>query len=275
MALSVSPDLSLLRGAVSDILGGQGQVAADTAAATGQQYAAQGAQVEQDAYTKAAAIAQQNAQLQGVAGQIEEAQTQREVAATIGAERAGVASAGFGKSGTALDLLASSTRQGILAGQMIRTQTQLDQGAQLEELNAAQMEAQAAGIKGQAATALGAAYTTAAGTAQTQAQQETQALMGYLASVGAIGGTPNSPSAGGNLTPEAGVALSSLKGVPGVPNVPTPKWQQGPDGTWQYGGTGTGAGAGTGIAATSGFQIGGPISPYSWNPLGNAGQTVI
>lgn len=237
---STSPDIALLRSSVTDILGGQAQATEAQANATAQQYAAEGAGVEQGAYQTAADIARQNAQLEQVSGQIEQAQQQREAAQTIGTQRAGFATAGFGKSGSALAAVTAATRQGLFANQIIGTQTQLNTGAQLEQLNAAEMEAGAAGVKQQAATALGGAYTTEATAATQRTQSETQALLGYLASVGAIGGTPTNPQAGGSMTPAAGVTLASLSagGVPGAPNIPMPKWQQ-VGGTWQYGGTAT------------------------------------
>lgn len=268
MAASTAPniDVSLLRSAASDILGAQGNVAADTAAATGQGFAAQGAAVEVGGYQNAAQIAQQNAALEGVSGQITEAQTAREVAATEGAQSAGFASAGFGKGGTALAALTASTRQGQLARQMIQTQTGINQGASLEQAVAANMEATAAGVQGQASTALQSAYTNAANSASKQAQDEMAALTGYLASVGAVGGTPGSPNLSSlSVSPEAGVALSTLSaaGVPGAAQLGTPSWQQGPDGQWVYG-TGTGAlGTGGGAPAFGATSIGGVSGNYS------------
>lgn len=269
MAVSAtSPDVALLRASVSDILGAQGQVQTNAANATAQGYAAQGAGVEQAAYQQAAKIAQQNAQLEQVSGEIEQAQTQREVAGQIGTQRAGFASAGFGKSGSALAAVTASTRQGLLANQLIGTQSTIQQGAQMEEYNAAISEANTAGLRVQSANALGAAYTAAGATAQTQVQNETAALEGYLASVGAIGGTPTNPQPGGAMTPAAGVALSTLNGVPGVPNVPLPKWQN-VNGQWQYGGTATSPG----LMQTVGMPgMGNPLAMTS-NPL--AGQVVI
>lgn len=211
MALSLTtipftPDMTLARGAVSDILGQQSTAAENTAAAQGQGFAAQGNQAEAGAYGTAAGIAGQNAALTEMAGRVTELQQQREVAQTIGAQRAAVASSGFANSGSALAALTASTRQGYLTRQLTRMQTQMTQGGFLEQQAAATGEQQAAGIASQAALALQAAQNQTAATANTNAANETKALTSYIQ--GPPGTLP---------TPEEEVTMSAL----GPGNTPT------------------------------------------------------
>ena len=258
--MAASTDLTLLRGTVSDILGQQGTAAADTASATGATDTALGASAEQTAYGQAQTLANQNAGLEEMSGRIQELQTQRQVQQTIGEQRAQIAAAGFGKSGTALDLLRASTQQGNLADQLIRTQTAMNVGGFNAQAAAAQGEGAAAGFASNAATNLAAAYSSAATTATTNAANETAALMGYLVSTGELSGTPANPTVGPNLSPTTAVELSTLQGEPGVPNLATPQWQQNATGQWVYGGNLTsGIGANFPNIAGGGLSIGGGV----------------
>lgn len=234
-------DLSQLRASVSDILGFQGQAAADTQAATAADFQGQGATAQQTAYQTAGAIAGSNAALETVSGRIQQLQAARTVATTMGAQVAGTASSGLATSGSALAGLRSSYQQGRLTDQLISTQTGINVGGFLEQQAAAKGEADAAGIAATAAAALASSERTAAGTATTSAASETAALLGYLSATGQVGGTPNSPDLG-SMTPGAAVALSPLSGTNGIPNLGTPNWTRNPDGTWTYGqGAGFGA----------------------------------
>lgn len=75
---------------------------------------AKGQRLEAEQYDIASAAARHNAVLAGVSTEIRTAQQQRSFLKTMGAQQAGVAFAGFGAGGTALDLLRESTAQGAL-----------------------------------------------------------------------------------------------------------------------------------------------------------------
>lgn len=96
MANEIIPGFAQLGGAVTALFGAKGAIASATS------------------YEEAAAIAAQNAKLAKEAAAITDAQQQRQVFQTIGAQRAGIAGAGFAESGTAIDLLRSSASQGAL-----------------------------------------------------------------------------------------------------------------------------------------------------------------
>lgn len=231
-------DIPLLSSTVGQILGFEAQATSNTAAATGAGYEAQGAGAEAGAYGTAAGIANQNAQLEAVAGQLQNLQQTRLAQKTIGAQQAANAGAGFQMSGSSLAALQSSYRQLYLTQQLNNTQTLMTQGGFLEQAAAAQAEQTSATASQNALLAEQSAYTTAAGSETQQADAATQALISYLQATGAVSGTPGSPltsSTTENLTPAAAVTLSALQGQPGVPNLPAPSWYQTPQGQWLYG----------------------------------------
>lgn len=102
-----------------------------------------GQEQETAAYSTAAGIATEAGRIEGMSGDIQRAQAQREVQQQIGTQTATVASNGFANSGSALDLLASSTRQGLINDQLIRTQTALAQAGYEEQAQAANVESAA------------------------------------------------------------------------------------------------------------------------------------
>lgn len=198
-------DLPLIKGVVSDILTQQGQAAQFTAGSTASTDQATGAAAEATAYGEAGAVATQNAALEGVAGQVQQVQTARQVTQTIGQQQAGIAAAGFANSGSAIDLARSSVQQGHLADQIIQTQTKMTQGGFIEQAAAAGGEQAATNFASQAATTLAQQQAAAATTASTTSANETAALINYL----------NTSGTGG--TPQAQLALSVLSGNPNMP----------------------------------------------------------
>ena len=197
-------NLSAVSGIVSSLLGFQGEAAQNAANATAAGLTAQGDLGEAAAYGSAYQIAQQNAILAGVSGDISELQQQRQVSQTIGAQQAGVAASGFRSAGSAISLLKSSLQQGYIGKQLIETQTGIQQGGFLEAGAASQAEQAAANTAAQSADVLGQAESTAAATATTNAANETAALTAYLKTV-----TPTPETQlvtdvmGGTNTPEA------------------------------------------------------------------------
>lgn len=177
-------DLSLVSRPIVDILGFQAEAASNTAAAKGQEFSARGYAAEGEAYGTAADIATQNAALAAASGEIQAYQARRRVAMAIGSQEADIGGAGFTSGGSALAALKSSYQQGYLTEQLTRTRSLIEQGGYLETAVAARGEQKATGIAGEAATALGAAYTEAAKTAKTTAATETQLLMDQLAATG-------------------------------------------------------------------------------------------
>lgn len=85
-------------------------------------FGAVGSEKEAGAYRKAAGFASANAGLAKRATDINTNIASRNIYQALGAERADTASAGFQMSGSALDLIRSSTEQGSLSKALIETQ---------------------------------------------------------------------------------------------------------------------------------------------------------
>lgn len=82
----------------------------------------EGNAAQANAFSGAATLAEQNAQLEAASTRIQETQTARQVYQTIGTQEADVAGAGFTESGSALDLLQASQQQGALAKSLVNIQ---------------------------------------------------------------------------------------------------------------------------------------------------------
>lgn len=161
---------------VSNVANQAGLAAQDEANSQAQTISSQGSQAEASAYGTAQTIAQQNAQLAGFSGQIQKVQALRSAFQTIGAQKAAVAASGFGNSGSALDLLRSSTQQAYLNNQVIGTNSALQQGGFLQQAAAATAEQTAAKTASQAALTLAASEKSAGELAQANAANEASAL---------------------------------------------------------------------------------------------------
>lgn len=111
----MSLDFGGLGAGISSIFGGLGDFA------------------EANAYSKASKIAASNAQIEERTTALNEEMASRKIFQTIGSERAQTASAGFAMSGSALDLLRSSTEQGALTKQIIANQGQIQAQGYLQE----------------------------------------------------------------------------------------------------------------------------------------------
>jgi hypothetical protein len=141
-------------------------------------------------YGSAEDIAAANARLATISGQVEQEQEQVQLGQTIGAQKAAVAGGGFAESGSALDLLRSSTQQGLLQQQITGTQAALQSGGYAEQAQAYAGEASAATAAGNSQSALAAGYTQLSSATKTFAG-ETAAAMGMK-----IDPTTNTPALG-------------------------------------------------------------------------------
>lgn len=111
-------------------------------------FGAEGSEKEASAYKKAAGYASANAGLAQRATDINSNIVQRNLYMSLGTERADTAAAGFQQSGSALDLIRSSTEQGALSKALVETQ-----GAQ--QVLGYQSEAEADKAKASAASDAG------------------------------------------------------------------------------------------------------------------------
>lgn len=112
---------------------------------------AQGYRDSAGSYSRAAEMARENAQIAEKSTDLKLLQSERQIFKTIGGQQADIAGAGFAASGTALDLLADSTRQGELTQSLIELQGEIDVNAYLSQATA--YEGQAALQMAQASSA--------------------------------------------------------------------------------------------------------------------------
>ena len=128
MAIS-SSTFSNAGGAVSDLFGGIGDILQGGLKAKGLNIQAEGLRLkatgdlaEATNYDRATVLAEQNKQFTETSTAVQEAQLDRSNYLQIGRQGADVAGAGFTASGSALDILADSARQGALSKQVLGQQ---------------------------------------------------------------------------------------------------------------------------------------------------------
>lgn len=173
-ALQTSPEYPAL---VSDLFSTIDTGVEDLGQANAENALASGDTEEAGAYGSAQAIANANSNIALAAGQVEQAQTGLQVRQTIGTEQADVAGGGFsGSSGTALALMRTSTRQGVLQQQIQGVNADLQSGGYQEQSAAAVAEEDAAQASASEATQLAQTEQAIGQASKTNAVNEAQAL---------------------------------------------------------------------------------------------------
>jgi hypothetical protein len=157
---------------------------------------AAGDAAEAGAYTDAGNIARANARLALVGGDIEQAQEQIKLGTTLGSQRAAVAGGGFAESGTALNLLRSSTQQGHLEQQITGVNATLQSGGFEEQGAASDAEAAAATAAGASATALGTSAAALGASATTYATTTATSMGMTIPGIGLPNSVPSVPTTG-------------------------------------------------------------------------------
>lgn len=174
------PDAAQLDRIVSGITDLNASAAENAARATASETQAKGYLKEAEAYGTVGAIAENNATIEGVAGNIRQLQANRAVTRTVGSQRASIAAAGFANSGGALDLMQSSLQEGYLTDQLIQSQTAINQGGFLSQKAASDAEAAGARLASDAQMDLSRSYASAGQLATANAASQTAALQAYL-----------------------------------------------------------------------------------------------
>lgn len=175
MAFGVST-IADIGGAVSDLFAAQGvQTQANMKAQglvlqeEGIQIQAAGDLAEATNYDLASTLALQNKQYTETSTAIQQVQLDRQIAQTIGGQKAGTAGAGLASSGSALDLLADSAKQGALAKNVLAQQGLIteagyeEQAKSYQTMSAAERSAAAGEMNIAAQTGVLAQETAAAG----------------------------------------------------------------------------------------------------------------
>lgn len=134
MALSAST-FSNAGGAVTDLFAAYGAEQQGQISAEGTRIKAQGDLAEAQQYDLAQTLAEQNKQFTQTSTAIQQQQQVRNTTMQIGGEKAAQAGAGFAASGSGLDILADSARQGALAKQVIGQQGQITEAGYQEQAN--------------------------------------------------------------------------------------------------------------------------------------------
>lgn len=211
---------------VNALFGVISNAASDAGQATAQGDIAAGDQAEAGAYGNAQAIADANSRLALVGGTIEQSMEQVKLGQTLGSQRAAVSAGGFANSGSALSLMQSSTRQGLLEQQITGVNAELQSGGFEEQGAASAAESAAASAAGNAATAMSANFTALSNASKTFATN-TAAQMGLnVPGIANISGT-SIPGVNdltpGQQGPNNGLPYVGINGqliTPGVTNTP-------------------------------------------------------
>lgn len=121
MALS-SSTFADAGGAASELFKGLGDLQSGSLKAQALDLKAKGDLAESKQYDLASSLALQNEQFTKTSTEIQEAQSTRNTTLQIGGQRNAIAAGGFTNSGSGLDILADSARQGALAKEVIGQQ---------------------------------------------------------------------------------------------------------------------------------------------------------
>ena len=170
-----------LQGAVNDLLGFQGDAEAYAAAAEGSRYTAEGAAIEAAAYGTAAGIAEENARTEVIFFFNDTATTEIYTRSIVGSIKAATAANGFQQSGSSLDIMASTMREGYLSQQISSMQSQQVERGHLAQQAAAEGEMEAALVRQEAALSLAEAQDQSALSATANEAALTSALTQLLA----------------------------------------------------------------------------------------------
>ncbi len=131
--------------------GGIGGVFSSAGGAISDFFAAEGDKKSAQNYAQAADIADQNAQLAKMSTAIQQAAEQRQLFKVVGGQAADVAGAGLANSGSAIDIMKDSTRQGALTQALTGIQGTINENAYLAQAGAYRGEQQAAETAAKAA----------------------------------------------------------------------------------------------------------------------------
>ena len=161
---------------ISDLMSNINNAVTEYGQSQAEALAAQGYSGEAASYTSAAAVARQNERLAAASGVMEQAKIGLDVSKTIGSQQAGIAAAGFGSGGTALSLMRSSQRQGIIDQQTAGVNSEIQQGGFEQQGLAADAEAKAAATSAATASSLSATASTVATALKTNANSMATSL---------------------------------------------------------------------------------------------------
>lgn len=170
-----------LSAAINDLLGFQGDAEQYKYAAEGSRLAAEGAGIEAAAYGTAAGIAEENARTEVIAESIRQVQIAKDIDRTVGSIKAATAANGFIQSGSSLDIMASTMREGYLSQQISGMQSQQVERGHLAQQAAAEGEMAVAGVRQESALLLAEQQDAASTAATANATALTGALTQLLA----------------------------------------------------------------------------------------------
>lgn len=139
-----SATFSNFGGAVSDLFAGFGASKSADLQAESLRLKAKGDLAEADQYDLASSLATENEKYTETSTAIQEAQQARNATMQIGGQEASIAGAGFAESGSALDILADSARQGALAKEVLGQQGLITEAGYKEQAQSYTMMASTA-----------------------------------------------------------------------------------------------------------------------------------
>lgn len=194
--ISPPPAVTSTPGNVASLFGLINTAVTSDASATAAGITAAGDLNEANAYGNAQAIAAGNARVALIGGQVEQSMQQVKLGQTLGEQRAQVSGGGFAESGTALNLLKSSTQQGALEQQITGVNSELQAGGFEEQGAAAAAEATAATAASSAAAANAASLSAIGAAAKTSATNAAAAMGLNIPGLNNLSGTsiPSQPA---------------------------------------------------------------------------------
>ena len=186
---SLNTGIDLVGGAVTDLFGAK---AAKTSAA--------GDRLEATSYRQAAGMANDNATFAQTSADVADFQQARTNFQATGQTEAEVGGAGFSNSGSSLDILRDSAREGSLARSMITQQGSINVESYHEQASALNTQAQAADMAAQAQEQ------------QAKTAKKSGIIKGILGAVEIAGSIALAPATGGLSLAGIGAGLSSMSG---------------------------------------------------------------
>jgi hypothetical protein len=172
-----------------------GGAANDIFASSGLKVKAEGERIEGQEYDLAASLAKQNEQFTEEATAVKEQMLQRSIYQTVSGQQADVASAGFQESGSAIDLLRDSQRQGALTQAIAGQQGLIEEAAYDEQAKSYQLMSSAANMAAEASE------KAAGGAMITGIIKGIGAVASLIPGVGAVAG-PLASAVSGAIAPQ-------------------------------------------------------------------------
>jgi hypothetical protein len=144
--IPINPNGGIGQGLSTSTFSDAGQSVSDIFSGFGDLDKAKGAELEQQNYLQAEALAKQEAEFTAQSTAIKQGQADRQMFTSLGRTTAAVSNAGLEQSGSALDILRESAMQGSITKAVIGAQGQITEAGYNEQAESYANMANAAGV---------------------------------------------------------------------------------------------------------------------------------